>query len=256
MPDQAAEFIHKQLQFTANLREPNRYPMPTDVDPIRMKLYQDLIFQNILVALTRAFPILSSSYGTHNWEVLVRDFLSIHKSKGPTHHEIPEEFLHYLSYVRRQPNDPPWTYELAHYEWLELCIGLSPLNLAEVSHNYSGNLLNDIPVVSPLAWIQAYQFPVHTITDKNLPQLNCPAPTYLIVYRNWKDMVEFMNINDFTHALLSLLNQENNTLTGREALSSIAKLTNHPNPAMVIQGGSLLLENLRERHIILGTKPC
>jgi uncharacterized protein len=255
MLDQA-EFIHTQLQFTANLREPNRFPIPSDVDPERMVLYQDLIFSNILGTLTRAFPILSSTYGPENWEMLVRDFISIHKCKCPTHHEMPEEFLHYLSYVRREAKDPPWTYELAHYEWLELCIDLSPLTLAEVPHDYSGNLLNEIPVVSPLAWIQAYQFPVHTITANNLPEEGIHAPTYLIVYRNWQDLIEFMHINDFTHALLTLLNQDNNTLTGREALSAVANITEHPDPAMVIQGGGLLLENLRERHIILGTKPC
>lgn len=255
MPDAHSFFISKQLQFTANIREPRRFPMPSDVDVKRMSLYQDLIFLNINQSLSQAFPILKSMFTIEDWEAFIRDFLATHKAKRPTHHEIPEEFLHYLSYVRQELNDPPWLYELAHYEWVELSLDLSPMTLAEVPHDYNGNLLNEIPVVSPLAWLQIYRYPVHQIksgVDVEKPQ----TPTYLVVYRTWRDKVKFMHINDYTHTLLHLLHQDNNTLTGREALDQLITLSKHPNPAMVIQGGGLLLEDLRERHIILGTKPC
>lgn len=250
------DFIARQLQFTANIREPGRYPMPSDVSPEGMKLYQELVYRNIHNVISRAFPILKKTQKTQAWDDLIRDFVSKHKSKRPTYYEIPEEFLHYLSYVRRRECDPAWMYELAHYEWLELALELSPLCLSDVPHNYAGNLLNDIPVVSPLAWIHVYQYPVHTISESVQPTEPGANPTYLIVYRNWRDKIEFMLINDFTYALLSLLIQENACLSGREVLDSLISHTSHPNPAMVIQGGSLLLEELRERHIILGTKPC
>lgn len=249
-------FIDKQLQFTANLREPDRYPMPNDVEPARMELYQTIFFQNIHGILSRAFPVLKSMHQEDNWNAIVRDFFAKHKAKSPTYHEIPEEFLHYLSYVRHQDNDPAWMYELAHYEWLELSLELSPMSLGDVIHQQNGNLLNEIPIISPLAWLQVYQFPVHTISVQSIPETQPENPTFLIVYRNWNDAVEFMHINDFTHALLSILHQENACLTGREALDCLVSISNHPNPAMVIQGGSLLLENLRDRHIILGTRPC
>jgi hypothetical protein len=250
------DFIAKQIHFTANLREPDRYPMPADVNPQAMVLYQHLIYQNIDYLLKQAFPVLCSTQSIRAWEELVRDFISKHKCKRPTHDEVAEEFLHYLSYVRQRPTDPAWMYELAHYEWLELSLELSPLCLADIPHQYNGNLLNEIPVLSPLAWIQVYQYPVHSITPSYHPDSPGESPTYIIVYRNWQDIVEFMLINDFTHTLLSFINQENTCLTGRDILDSLVSITAHPNPAMVIQGGSLLLEDLRERHIILGTKPC
>lgn len=255
MPDHPAYFINKQLQFTANLREPNRFPMPTDVDPKRMLLYQHLIFFNIQQALSQAFPVLKSMFQIEAWEKIISDFLATHKAKRPTHHDIPEEFLHYLSYVRQEPDDPPWLYELAHYEWVELSLYLSPMSLADVPFDYKGNLLNEIPIISPLAWLQIYRYPVHEI-KAGYEIKNEGTPTYLVIYRNWQDKVEFMHINDYTYALLHLLHQDNNVLTGRQALDQLITLSKHPNPAMVIQGGGLLLEDLRERHIILGTKSC
>jgi hypothetical protein len=250
------DFIAKQLQFTANLREPDRYPMPADTHAQGMKIYQHIIYQNMYQTLSKAFPVLRSTQSDQAWEELIKDFIAKHKCKRPTQDEIPEEFLHYLSYVRQRQIDPAWMYELAHYEWLELSLELSPLCLADIPHHYNGNLLNEIPMLSPLAWIQVYQYPVHTITATHLPDAPGENPTYIIVYRNWQDTVEFMLINDFTHALLSFINQENTCLTGREILDSLVTITGHPNPAMVIQGGGLLLEDLRERHIILGTRPC
>jgi hypothetical protein len=254
MRNGSAAFLHQQMQFTANIREPLRYPIPPEVDPKRMQLYQDLCFENLHRILSRAFPILSKALGTRPWERLCRDFFAKHKSKRPTQHEIPEEFLHYLSYVRRESEDPPWTYELAHYEWVEHSLTLSPLSLAEVPHDFEGHLLNEIPVVSPLAWLHMYQYPVHTITAEAQPMIKNRPPTFILVYRNWADEVQYMVINEFTHALIRLLKRPTASLTGREAIDALVKLSQATNPATLIQGGSLLLEDLRERHIILGTK--
>jgi len=244
MPDGHSYFINKQLQFTANLREPKRFPMPNDVDIKRMSLYQDLIFSNINQFLSHAFPMLKSMFSSDDWENMMRDFLAVHKAKRPTHHEMPEEFLHYLSYVRHEPNDPSWLYELAHYEWVALSLDLSPLTLADVPYDYNGNLLNEIPVVSPLAWLQLYRYPVHQIQPGYETDTQDP-PTYLVVYRTWRDKVELMHLNEATYTLLHLLHQDNNTFTGREALDQIN---------LCHQAGGLLLEDLRENHIILGTR--
>lgn len=247
-------FIRKQLQFTANLREPERYPMPSDVDAQGMALYQEQYFNKIAHILGQAFPVLKSTQSCENWSALVRDFIAKHKSKRPTQYEIPEEFLHYLSYVRVCPEDPAWIFELAHYEWLELSLELSPLSLAQVTHQYAGNLLDEIPVVSPLAWLATYQYPVHTIKSTTLPCAPSEEPIYLVAFRNWQDQVECLHINDFIHALLSFLIQPGSNLTGREVLECLVQLTSHPDPDLLIQGGGLIMEELRERHIILGTR--
>lgn len=254
-PEFQSDFIRIQSKFTANVREPSRFPLPEGVAQDRMSIYQEMVLKNIHSTLSRAFPIMRSLYEDEMWMEIMQDFLAIHKPKRPTRHGLPEEFLHYLSYVRNTPEDPPWLYELAHYEWVELAIDLSPMSLADVPHRFEGNLLNDIPVVSPLAWLLLYKFPVHIIKPGVDLHTEHATPTYLIAYRNWQDKVDFLRINDYTYALLHLLQQDDNVLTGREALMELVSISDHPNPQTVIQGGGLLLDDLRERHIILGTKP-
>jgi len=71
------------------------------------------------------------------------------------------------------------------------------------------------------------------------------------VFRDADDAVQFSEINAFTARLLALL--EPGTLTGRAALERIAAESRHPDPALVIQAGGALLNDLRARGAILGS---
>ncbi|MDP3123869.1 MAG: DUF2063 domain-containing protein, partial [Thiobacillus sp.] len=77
-----------------------------------------------------------------------------------------------------------------------------------------------------------------------------PAETHLLVFRDAEDTVQFSEINAFTARLLTLL--EPGTLTGRAALQQIADESRHPDPALVVQAGGALLDDLRTRGAILG----
>ncbi len=245
------DFLNVQKQFTARIREPDRYPVPEGVDAERMQVYQNLLFNNIETILSNAFPVIHRIYEEDSWLQLVRDFFAEHKSTRPIFHQIPEEFLHYISDSRDQENDPAWLFELAHYEWLELALDLSQLSLDDARCSNNGQVLDGIPCMSPLAWPQYYQYPVHTIGPDNLPSE--PQETFLIVYRNRDEKVSFMHINAFTLQLINLLSNNDKKLTGRQVLEQMAITTNHPNPDIVIQGGSAVLSTLLEHDIILGT---
>ncbi len=245
------DFLHIQKQFTARIREPNRYPVPEGVDSERMQVYQNLLFNNMDSILSNAFPVIRRIYSDHDWFPMVRDFFASHKATRPIFHQIPEEFLHYLSDTRTSRDDPPWLFELAHYEWLEIALDLSQLSMDDVNYRYNGQLLDGVPCMSPLAWPQYYQYSVHTIGPENIPKKK--QETFLIVYRNRNDEVKFMQINAFTLQLVNLINNNDKKLTGRQILEHMAVTTNHPNPAIVIQGGSATLSTLLENDIILGT---
>lgn len=250
MPD----FIEQQIAFAANIRAPKIHEIPEGIPPRRMELYQELLFNNINSVLSTAFPVLRRIFDDKQWYPLVRDFFANHKATSPIFHHIPEEFLRYLQYIRKNNEDPPWLYELAHYEWVETALALSQIELDDINCDTHGDLMSGIPVVSPLAWVQLYAYPVQAISEHNLPDTKPSTPTYLVVYRNHDYHVKFMHVNDFSYALLLLLSDEHNTLTGCEALNQLIRLTNHPNPAMVIDGGAQTLEQLRSLAIILGTK--
>ena len=117
----------------------------------------------------------------------------------------------------------------------------------------NGDLLNQRPVFSPVAWPLIYQFPVHTMGPDNLPQEAPEQATYLVVYRNRNDEVRFLETNPVTARLISLL-QENENYSGTDAINHIVKEMNHPNPDIVKQGGLTALQELQQYGIILGSK--
>ena len=110
-----------------------------------------------------------------------------------------------------------------------------------------------IPVLSPLAWQLAYQYPVHRIGPDFLPDQPGETPTFLVVYRDRQDEVGFLEVNPVTKRLLELI-EANSDASGRKLLLRIAAELSHPQPEVVISGGSEILQDLRNKHIISGTR--
>jgi len=94
---------------------------------------------------------------------------------------------------------------------------------------------------------------VHQIGPEYLPSEAPAEPTHLVVYRDRLDDVHFLEINAVTQRLLTLV-QENPDSTGLELLKQIADELQHPDPQTVIQAGSGLLNDLRERNVVLGSR--
>ena len=185
---------------------------------------------------------------------MVRDFFANHQSQSPYFLEISQEFIHYLENEREpQQEDPAGLIELAHYEWVELALHVSDKTISMDNINANGDLLALHPVFSPIAWPLVYEFPVHLMGPEYLPEQAPEQATYLVVYRNRNDKVQFLEINPVTARLIGLL-QENESYTGLDTIEHIAKEMNHPNPDIVKQGGLAALEELQQYGIILGTK--
>jgi len=93
-----------------------------------------------------------------------------------------------------------------------------------------------------------YDWPVHRIAPRRKAQ---PAETYLLVFRDAGDQVQFSEINAFTARLLTLL--EPGSVSGRTALEQVADESRHPDRALIVQAGGALLNDLRARGAILGS---
>jgi hypothetical protein len=63
-----------------------------------------------------------------------------------------------------------------------------------------------------------------------------------------------MQLNEISMLLLQKL-KEDSQHTGQELLTSIAAEINHPQADVVLEGGRVLMEELRNKQIILGTHP-
>jgi hypothetical protein len=252
MADQLAS---AQRAFAAHIRNPEHNPPPADVEARRMAIYRDLFFRNLSNFIARSFPVLRRLYSDTGWNSLIRHFFDQYRCSTPLFPEIPREFLNYLQEQRAgHPDDPAFALELAHYEWVETALDLDETDLAELQVQPGGDLLEGVPLLSPLAWPLAYNWPVHRIRRDFQPDTPPPEPTLLLVYRNRQDQVRFMQLNKVSMRLVQLLG-ENRQASGRSLLQTLASECAPADQAQFVQHGTGLLDDLRERDIILGSVP-
>lgn len=242
------EFQRYQYAFTAHIRDPKAHPRPAGVAARRMNIYTALLYNNIEGFLLACFPVLRQVLGVRKWSALVRAFFSTHRSHTPYFRQIPDEFVQFLQNEWTPPAGyPPFTLALAHYEWIELVLSVSNRS-ADCAVDPAGDLLGGVPVLNPVLANLRYDWPVHRIAPRRKTQ---PAETYLLVFRDAADQVQFIEINAFTARLLTLL--EPGKLSGHAALEQVADESRHPDRALLLQAGGTLLDDLRARGAIFGS---
>ncbi len=247
-------FTQAQYEFAAHIRDPESNPKPADVEARRMKIYSELFFNNVEDFISNTYPVLKSITSDNDWQKMIRDYFSNHLSHTPLFPEMPREFLKYLETERDDPNDPPFIKELAHYEWIELALMTSDLD-SDINWDHidvDGDLLDKKPIMSPLAWPLTYKYPVQQISTDFIPEAPSEQPIYLLIYRDKKDKVHFMELNPVTALLVQLLDEDNG-LTTKQMLEVIVKQLNHPDPDVVFNGGYQIIQDLKDRNVILGT---
>ena len=225
-----------------------------------MGIYRDLFFNNLRGLLASNFPVLHKIFGDKAWRQLIRDFMTRYRAHTPLFPELPREFLQYLQDIRGElEGDPPFLMELAHYEWAELAISLDKADLDQITSEKTdgrkdSDLLEGVPVLSPLAWQLSYHFPVHQIRPDFQPQEPGTQATHLLIYRRRDDSVKFMQLQAVSARLFHIL-KDNPDISGLSVLKLIATELKLTDPSAIIDQGRQQLEQWRERDIILGTQP-
>ena len=241
-------FKSTQLAFAAYIRDPQQNPIPVDVAESRMAMYRALFFNNIEGFLSGNFPVLRALLNDEQWLALTQDFYAKHPCHTPYFLQIPAEFLSYLQHERQGEDDFPFMLELAHYEWVEMALATSEEEV--VTHDKNLNeLLNLAIALSPLAWPLAYQYPVHKIGPDFLPLAASAQPTFIVVYRDALDDVNFIEITALTYRMLELIQAQEAILTA-DCLQQLAVESQHPNPELIISSGLEILKTLAEKTII------
>jgi hypothetical protein len=246
----ADRFTQTQRAFLGSIRDPECFPTPPDIEERRMSVYRELIYNNVEDFLANTYPVLKEISGEESWHALVRDYFIKHRAITPLFMQMPREFLVYLQ-EEHEPDtgDYPFMLELAHYEWTELELAVSEEKISMQGIDANGDLLEDHVAISPLCRILGYQYPVHKIGVAYIPLE--PESTFLISFRDRKDNVEFIELNQVTATLLIRI--QNSGLTTRAILTDIAQELDHPDPEKIIGFGVDLLEELHKRGVILGT---
>lgn len=249
-----AESLHEQqYRLAAHIRDPDR-PPPPGIEDRRLAIYRDLFFNSLEGLLAGNFPVLRKLLAGEAWSRLVRDFYREFRCSTPLFPELPREFIQYLQ-LRAEAGrgDPPWLPELAHYEWVELALDLSEATVDALGHDADGDLLDGVPVPSPLAWPLAYAWPVHRLSPSWQPDTAPGTATFLLVQRDPDHRVRFSEISALTFRLLQRLD-ESPELTGREQLLALAGEASATDPPAFVATGRDMLQQLRASGVLLGTR--
>lgn len=247
--------VRLQTQFAAHIRDPENVAVPEGIEDRRMGIYRDLFFNNIRSLLSGNFPVLKSLYSESEWATLCREFYQDYRCHTPMFPELPREFLQYLQDHRQDhPGDPDFMLELSHYEWIELALSLDETELDDVDVDPDGDLLSGKPVLSPLAWPLSYRYPVHRIRADFQPEASPDEATHLLVWRKRDYSIKFMQLNEVSSLLLQKLKEEP-ARSGLDLLTDVAGIINHPKPQVVMDNGTVLLNDLKQKQVILGIRP-
>ena len=238
-----------QRAFCAHMRDPDINAAPAAIEDRRLAIYRNLVFNNIESFLGSAFPILKSIINGEKWSQMVRDFISLHECQTPYFLKISEEFIKYLELNSEQY--PLFMLELAHYEWVELALDVSQQDIP--SHPpHEAHVLDDMALISPLAWRLSYRYPVHKMGPGYVEQeLKDTDPlTFLIVYRNRDLKVGFIESNAVTFRLLDII--ESDALSGRAAILKLATEIQHSDLKSLLAFGAEVLYALAGKDVIYG----
>jgi hypothetical protein len=246
-------FQATQYAFAAHIRNPELNPTPADIEDRRMGIYRELFFNNVKGFLNSSFPVLRSLYSDEQWGEMARRFYALHRCQTPYFLEISREFVDYLqSEHEMRECDPPFLFELAHYEWSELALSISEQEVDRSEVDVNGDLVNGHPVLSPLAWLLTYHYPVHHISKEFQPKQPPETPSCIVAYRDDDDEVRFTEVNAITAKLLQLIDN-NKEITGLSALEQMADELPGVARDSVINGGKKILHDLHQQGILSGT---
>lgn len=248
-------FQQKQLAFAAHIRDPEHVAAPAGVEDRRMAIYRHLFFNNLLNLLSTFFPVLKKLVPDEKWRGMIREFMQQHRAHTPYFLQLPEEFLGFLqNEYQLQDDDYPFLLELAHYEYIELALSISEEVNDTEGVDPAGDLLANVPVKSNLAWMYAYQYPVHQISADFIPAEPAEQPVFLAVYRGSNDEVGFLELNPVTAGLLELIDQNQAGETGEALLRQLAAQINYPDVDALLKHGAAALEEMRSLEILTGAR--
>lgn len=258
MSPEAAGLAAYQGDFAARLRDPRANPRPAGVPARRMRVYEELLFNNLEGFLLACYPVARKFLGKRGWRAAVRRFFAERRSPSPLFRDIPRAFLDWMAGEGGAAHPGlPFLAELMHYEWLELAVSIAPGESDPAAIDTGGDLLAGRPVAHPSARLARYRYPVHRIGPRCKPQAPDGGEYAYLLFRDdaapaaGRDPVRFIALNPLTARLWTLLYEH--PYTGREALQALAGEITPPQPERFVQAGGEMLASLRAQGALLGT---
>ncbi len=261
MPPEALHFSEYQAAFAARIRDPRGAPRPPGAPARRMKVYEELLFNNLEGFLLACYPVTRRILGARAWKRSLRRFFQEHRCHSALFRDIPKDFLDWVVEAGKgEFPTRPYLAEFMHYEWLELAVSIAPDAPDPAGIDPNGDLLAGRPVLNPSARLACYRYPVHRIGPRFRPAAaNAEAYCYLLfrdAEEESRDDVRFILLNPLSARLLAMI--RDHQPGGREALAHLftqsATQTDPDQSERFVQLGGGLLRGLREQGALLGTR--
>jgi uncharacterized protein len=264
MPPEPMTFTDYQAAFAARIRDPKLAARPPGAPAKRMRVYEELLFNNLESFLLSGYPVTRKLLGKRVWRQTVQRFFVEHRSHSPLFRDIPKAFLDWMRASGASPFPSlPFLPEFMHYEWLELNVSITPEQVDPAAIDAQGDLLRGRPALHPTARLACYAYPVHQIGPRFKPAADGQTWCYLLFRTEalgsddaaGQDDVRFILLNPLSAQLIALLRDQQPS--GSEALAHLAAhqaAQNDPTHyEAFIQFGGELLRDLRAQGALLGT---
>ena len=240
-----------QTGFAARIRDPKANPRPKGVPARRMRVYEELLFNNINSFLLACYPITRQILGIRAWNRMVRQYFAQHRSHSPLFRDIPRAFLDWISPLAANlfPNRP-WLAEFMLYEWLELAVVTSPAEIDWEKVNPDGNLLEGVPQLDPTAQLACFQYPVHCIGPGFKSKVAEGSLHCFLIFRDSTDVVRFIQLTPVAARLLEMVQAV--SASGREHIAELGREIAYPDIPGLEQLALAILDDLRKEGAVLG----
>lgn len=250
----SSTLAQQQLALTRHLRNPDQVAAPAGMEPRRLKIYQELLFNNVQGFLASGFPVFRSLLADAHWQQLVRQFFVRYRAQSPYFLDIGEEFRHFVDGLDLSDvNLPGFTPELLHYEWVELALDVADAALPAECDRQVDHACR--LALSPLAVVLAYRYPVQQIGPGFQPDAPPEQPTFLVVHRDRSHRVRFVALNGLTYALLNAIEQSDAGLGVAELSTQLYPLVHgypmDPVPDVFLEQVKTTLQQLADQQILL-----
>ncbi|MBM4228199.1 MAG: hypothetical protein FJ164_10685 [Gammaproteobacteria bacterium] len=246
-------FIQAQRNFARYLRDPLREPLPSGLSGERLEVYRHAVRHNIDRFMADNFPRVRAALTCEAWDEVINSYLRLHPAVTAAFSRLPGEFLAFLSGSHAPATLPLHVHALAHFEWLENSVACDERGVPAHGFDAMGDLLEKPLIINPIHQLVSYDYPIHVITS-DTPGMPLPArETHLVVFRDSAHQLQLLELNPVTRALFERLGDAEE-VSAREILADIATSLRHPAPEVVLRGGLDILQRMRHRGLVLGTR--
>lgn len=249
-----AHFSDVQRQITRYLRDPENSPLPQGADVRRMNHYARSYRAKLARSLNASLPVVIAALGKEEFRFLLNDYVRIPRESLTGKSTLAGSFLHFVKSESDKRGLSPLVLELTDFAARVEALFNSDGQVGADGIDREGDPLSGEPVFSELAEILKYKWPVHAIRADELPEEAPESPTWLIIYRDRKSQNGFVELNRQAAEIAIRVRDNAAGRTGAQLLAAADADRSGIAPAQSRQGGREILEFLRKRDIITGTR--